>query len=100
MKSDCCKDQKTTDKLNDLVVFLKTISEENRLRILCLLQREELCVCEIQKHLELSQNLTSHHLKVLRELGLIEFRKEGTNVIYSLSSKVTRKYIKLLSQFI
>jgi len=100
MKSNCCKNEKTKNELDDLVGFLKIISEENRLRILCLLQQGELCVYEIWEYLELSQNLVSHHLRVLREIGLIESRKEGTHVIYSLNSKNTKKYSTLLSQFI
>ena len=100
MKLDCCKNKKARDELKQVVNFLKAISEENRLKILCLLQKQELCVCEIWQILDLPQNLVSHHLKVLKDFGLVKYRKEGVKIIYSLNSKNTKKYISLLSHFI
>jgi ArsR family transcriptional regulator len=66
---------------------LKLIAEKNRIKIICLLAQGELCVCEIWSGLNLSQNLTSHHLKALKDYGLISSRKEGLNVFYSLNTK-------------
>ena len=100
MKLDCCESQKSKKELSEIVNFLKAISEENRLKILCILQKGELCVCDIWKHLDLPQNLISHHLKILKDLNLVESRKESTKVIYSLNSKNTKKYISLLSHYI
>lgn len=100
MKLKYCKSQKSKKELTEVVNFLKVISEENRLKILCILQKNELCVCEIWQYLDLPQNLVSHHLKVLKDLCLVESKKEGTKVIYSLSSKNVDKYIKLLSHYI
>lgn len=100
MKLICCENKKLKGEINNLVNFLKAISEENRLKILCILRKRELCVCEIWQHLDLSQNLASHHLKVLKDFGLVESKKDGTKVIYYLNSKNTKKYISLLSHFI
>jgi DNA-binding transcriptional ArsR family regulator len=100
MKLDCCENEKTKGELNEVVDFLRTISEKNRLKILCILQKKELCVCEIWEDLGLSQNLASHHLKVLKDFGLVESRKEGTKVIYSLNSENTSKHLSALSHFI
>jgi len=100
MKLTCCESQKSKKELSEVVNFLKVISEENRLKILCILQKGELCVCEIWQILDLPQNLVSHHLKVLKDFGLIESRKESTKVIYSLNSINTKKYLLLLSHFI
>jgi DNA-binding transcriptional ArsR family regulator len=86
--------------MKEVIDFLKIVSEENRLKILCILQKQELCVCDIFDKIGLSQNLASHHLKVLKDFELIEFRKEGTKVIYSLKSENTNRYISLLSHFI
>src|SRR5574344_1501225 len=59
-------------KIEEVTHFLKIIAEENRLKILCILNKEkEACVCSILKELNLSQNLTSHHLKVLKDFNLI-----------------------------
>ena len=100
MKLDCCESQKSKEQLSEIVNFLKAISEENRLKILCILQQDDLCVCDIWQRLDLPQNLVSHHLKVLKDFGLVESKKESTKVIYSLNSKNTKKYIKLLSHYI
>ncbi len=100
MKLDCCDSKKAKEELNGIVNFLKALSEENRLKILCILQKGELCVCDIWQYLDLPQNLVSHHLKVLKDFGLVESKKEGTKVIYSLISKNTKKYILLLSHYI
>ena len=100
MKLKCCKNKKAKGGLKKTVDFLKAVSEENRLLILCLLKKGEMCVCEIWQHLNLPQNLVSHHLKVLKDFGLIKSRREGTKIIYSLNQKNNKKFISLLSHFI
>lgn len=83
-----------------LQAFLRIVSDTNRLRILCLLTKKELCVCEIFETLELSQNLVSHHLARLEELSLLEKRKEGTFIIYGINQKTLRRYKALFNQII
>jgi ArsR family transcriptional regulator len=98
MKLDCCKTKKSKTKLKEVVGFLKIISEENRLKILCILQKQEKCVCEIWQCLELPQNLVSHHLKALKDFGLISSKKEGLKVFYKLNQKVVKKHLKELNK--
>jgi len=100
MKPKCCVDKKSVVGLSQTVEFLKIISEENRLKILCLLREEEKCVCEIWQYLDLAQNLTSHHLKVLKNFGLVSSRQEGLKVIYSINKRVVKKYSKLLNNYL
>jgi ArsR family transcriptional regulator len=93
MKLQCCSKKKQMSDLTGVVDFLKIIAEENRLRILCiLLKHKELCVCQLWEYLELPQNLTSHHLKVLKDFGLLKSRKKGLNVYYSADYKTIKKY--------
>lgn len=99
-KLSSCNSKKTNQEIDDLVSFLKAISEENRLRILCILKKQALCVCEIWQVLDLPQNLVSHHLRVLKDFGLVVSEKDGTKVIYSLNRKNTEKYLSFLSKFI
>ena len=73
--------------LSRLSLLLKNISEENRLKIICLLKRGELCVCEIIEALKLSHNLISHHLKVLKKMKIVSYRKEGKFRLYKLNRK-------------
>jgi ArsR family transcriptional regulator len=92
MMSDCC-DIKKSGELKKLAGILKIIADENRLRIICLLRGGEKCVCELWRSLRLPQNLVSHHLKVLKELDLIDSRKEGLKVIYSLKKENIEQYL-------
>jgi len=59
----------------DLVLLLRALADETRLRIFALLTKAELCVCEIEDILDLSQSLVSNHLAVLRRAGLVEGRR-------------------------
>lgn len=87
-------------KITTVVDFLKIIAEENRLRILFVLCEGEKCVCEIWQHLELPQNLTSHHLKVLKEFKLISSKKRGLNVYYYINKKVISNYLFLINSLL
>jgi len=96
----CCNNKKSTKDLNQTINFLKIIAEENRLKILCLLRDGEHCVCEIWSNLDLAQNLASHHLKVLKDFELIESRKDGLRVFYSINKKQISKYTNLLESYL
>lgn len=78
--------------------MLKLVGDESRLKILCLLKEGEMCVCKIVEGLALSQSLISHHLKDLKDAGLVEDEKKGQWVHYSLTKKgkqVTRLIFSL-----
>jgi len=68
----------------DIAVF-KALADETRLRILILLSIRELCVCEIEKILGLSQSRVSRHLAMLRYAGLVATRRDRTWIYYSLA---------------
>ena len=76
--------------------FLKVIGEENRLKILYMLKDGEKCVCEIWQCLDLPQNLVSHHLKVLKEHGLIQSHKEGQKIYYVIAKEKIIHHISAL----
>lgn len=65
---------------------LKALAHPARWTIMELIHRGggEICVCEFQEHLDLSQPTISHHLKTLREAGLIQSRQEGTWVYHTI----------------
>ena len=101
MKKNCCgENSKKMQDILKLREFLKIISETNRLRILCLLTQKELCVCEIFEALKLPQNLVSHHLAKLKELSILDERREGTFIIYGINQKVLKRYKTLFKQII
>ncbi len=74
----------TKANFKKLAKGLACLSDENRIQIICFLQRGERCVCEIWQELNLPQNLVSHHLKVLRDNQLIKSRKDGLKVYYTV----------------
>lgn len=96
MRPWCCTQKYTAKDLAETIGFLKVISEENRLRILCMLQDDEKCVCDIWQYLDIPQNLTSHHLKVLKDAKLIQSRKDGVKVFYFLETTNISVYKKTL----
>lgn len=70
---------------DELTTFFKALSHPKRLAILQLLEERELCVCEIEAALKLRQAYVSQQLTILREAGLVCFRKEGWNVWYRIA---------------
>jgi len=72
---------------------LKAISHENRLMILCLLSQGEKSVTELEELLSLRQPTVSQQLARLRLDGLVETRREGKVIFYSLSSHKARALI-------
>jgi ArsR family transcriptional regulator len=64
--------------------LFQLLSESIRLRILCLLQVQELCVCDLVEILDLPQPTVSRHLLLLKAAGLIEARRAGSWAVYRL----------------
>ena len=73
--------------MTELAGVFKALSDPTRLRILNLLLRSPYCVCEMERRLGLPQPLLSRHLAYLRNSGIVESRREGTRVNYSLNEK-------------
>jgi ArsR family transcriptional regulator len=71
--------------MKTFVKVMKALSDPNRVKILKLLQKKVMCVCELQSAIEISQPSVSKHLKILEEAGLVDYRKEGLWVNYFLS---------------
>ena len=96
----CCKqDTKNYKKIEESVDILKAISEPNRLKILCSLLNENICVCDLASKLGIAQNLLSFHLKNLFDEGILEKKRDG-NYIYYIINKDWEKRIKKLFQFL
>jgi ArsR family transcriptional regulator len=82
---------------SDAAAFLSVIAELNRLKILCHLKNGELCVCELIELLDIPQNLLSHHLKRLREFGLLESRKDGQKIYYKIAEEKLSHNLELIN---
>lgn len=76
------------DDLFDMAVVFKALSDPTRLKIINALMISEMCVCDITALLNVTQPAVSHHLKSLRQIGLIKFRREGKNLYYFLDNNI------------
>ncbi|MBE3124680.1 MAG: winged helix-turn-helix transcriptional regulator [Acidobacteria bacterium] len=70
--------------VKDVVRIFKALADPARLRIMILLGRRELCVCEIMFVLGMEQSRVSHHMRVLRDAGIAEDVREGRWIIYRI----------------
>ncbi len=76
--------------------LLKSMSNESRLMILCMLLDNEMSVGELNAVVPLSQSALSQHLAALRDSGLVATRKEAQTVFYSVASESPAKIISVL----
>ncbi len=68
--------------MREFLMVMKALSDPNRVKIIKMLQRKVMCVCEIQTALGMAQSTTSKHLKILEAAGLIDSHKDGLWVNY------------------
>src|SRR5690606_36182700 len=73
-------------KLEKTAYVLKCVAHPVRISIIDLLEQEaQLTVSQLQDVLQIEQSLLSHHLTNMRDKGIVETRRQGKNVLYSLS---------------
>ncbi len=77
--------------------LLKLVADPTRMRILMVLSRKELCVCQIMGVLEVSQSLISKNLHLLDSAGFLSERKDGKLVYYSLRKDMPLPQSRLIS---
>ena len=82
LEKDILPPEDTLYKLADL---FKTFGDPTRIRILYTLSASELCVCDIAEVLSMTQSAISHQLRVLKQMSLVRFRREGKTIYYSLA---------------
>lgn len=75
------------DMLVDLAELFKVLGDPTRVKIIFILFKEEMCVCDIAESLSMTQSAISHQLRVLKQARLVKFRKEGKTVFYSLDDE-------------
>ena len=73
--------------MNNVIRYFKALSDETRLRLVCILKKYELSVNELVSILEMGQSRVSRHLKILTEAGLLSSRRDGLWVFYSAATE-------------
>jgi len=72
--------------------LLKSLADATRLRIVHALFKQDLCVSDLVRRLRQSQPHVSHHLKILKNSGIIDFQRHGQKVYYRLTSRMRSKF--------
>ncbi|WP_456387257.1 ArsR/SmtB family transcription factor [Desulfolithobacter sp.] len=86
------------DQVEDLSRLLKSISHPIRLKILCMLQDSELTVSEIREAVETSGANITQHLNILRNQGVISYRKDANFIYNKISDERVTELIKTLQK--
>ena len=82
------------DVLIDLAEFFKVFGDSTRMKIICALLEEELCVGDIARITNSSISAISHQLRLLKQSKLVKYRKDGKSVYYSLDDEHVREIFK------
>jgi DNA-binding transcriptional ArsR family regulator len=82
---------KTEDRFKAKI--FKALSDPVRLEILNFLRNEEKCVCKITPHVNLIQPAVSRHLKILKDYGIVKYRRDGNRRLYSITDPQIFKII-------
>ena len=88
-----------TDVKKTAIIF-KAFCDENRVRILQLLQNGEKCACRLLEEMQITQPTLSHHMKILCDSGVVVGRKEGKWMHYSISDKGLEEIRECIDYFV
>lgn len=80
--------------------YLKTIAQPTRLKILCFLKDGEKCQCEIMPQMKEDQSNISRHLTHMRDMGILESRREGVSVYYKIKDKRVFSLLSMVDQMV
>lgn len=83
------------EEMQDLADFFKVFGDPTRLKILCVLKCSEMCVQDIATLLSMTQSAISHQLRVLKQMDLVKYRREGKTIFYALADS---HIVTILSQ--
>lgn len=83
------------ETMEAIAELFKGFGDATRVNILSLLIERELCVTDIAEAVDLSQSAISHQLRILKQMHLIKFRREGKNVLYSLADDHVRTILQM-----
>lgn len=88
------------DEIMEMADIFKLLADSSRLKIICSILNNELCVCDLCELLSLTQSNVSHQLQLLRTSKLVKYRKEGKQVYYSLQDEHIEKIITMVLEHI
>ena len=74
-----------------IVRIWKALGDERRIEILDLLKIGERCACELLERLDIGQSTLSHHMKILCDSGIVNYRKQGKWMYYSINYDLAKE---------
>ncbi|AFZ52788.1 metalloregulator ArsR/SmtB family transcription factor [Cyanobacterium aponinum UTEX 3222] len=74
----------SSEKAQKMAEFFSLLGDPNRLRILSVLAKQELCVCDLAATLDMTESAVSHQLRTLKAMRLVSYQKRGRKVFYRL----------------
>lgn len=80
--------------------IFQAIHSETRIKILFLLSQKEMCVCELDCVLDVTQSAISHSLRVLRQLDLVRVRKDGRFAVYYIADDHVKALVDLCHEHV
>ena len=83
------------ETLEQIAELFKAFADPTRVQILSLLAQKERCVGDIAEAVVLSQSAISHQLRILKQMHLIKFRREGKNIWYSLADDHVKNILQM-----
>jgi Predicted transcriptional regulators len=84
-----------SDNITRMAAVFQALQSDTRLKILFLLRQKEMCVCELEQALSVTQSAISHGLRTLRQLDLVRVRREGKFTIYYIADEHVRTLIEM-----
>lgn len=85
----------TKETMEQIAELFKGFADSTRVQILSLLAQQELCVTDIAQAVSLSQSAISHQLRLLKQMHLIKYRREGKNILYSLADDHVKTILQM-----
>ncbi|MEC9488940.1 MAG: metalloregulator ArsR/SmtB family transcription factor [Halanaerobium sp.] len=92
------KERMPEEIVQQMAETFKVLGDPTRVKIIHALLKSELCVCDLAELLEMTQSAISHQLRLLRNMNLVKYRKEGRTVFYSLDDDhITQLFLQGLN---
>ncbi len=87
--------QPDKETIENIAELFKAFGDPTRVQILSLLRQQELCVGDIAEGVGLSQSAISHQLRLLKQMHLIKYHREGKNIVYALADDHVRTILDM-----
>jgi len=87
-------------RIDRLAELFKVLSDPMRLRIIMAMQQTELCGCDLASLLGVTRPAVAHHLRILRDVRLVKYRRSGKMTYYSLDDEHIERLIRIATQHV